>query len=196
VTIKLPVASTLADDGSSGLICLLVLYSSQDHALIVFLQWQKGKLDEELKLDASKLMFPDDDLFVSLVDFYFKEVNAFFPLLHRPTFERQIAERLHTRDAMFGNVVLLVCALGSKYSDDPRNYMDSSNTRSSGHKWYTQVDTCRKAYTTKSSLCELQMIAVRSPTRHCLVLTIKSSWFFSANQLGGLTDHGCMLGWV
>jgi hypothetical protein len=153
-------------------------------------------LDEELNLDASKLTFPDDDLFVSLVDFYFKEVNILLPLLHRPTFERQIAERLHMKDAMFGNVVLLVCALGSKYSDDPRNYLDSSNTRSSGHKWYSQVDTCRKAYITKSSLHELQMIAVRSPTRHCLVLTIKSSWLFSANQLGDLTDHGYMLGWV
>jgi len=158
--------------------------------------WQRGKLDEELNLDASKLTFPDDDLFVSLVDFYFKEVNILFPLLHRPTFERQIAERLHTKDAMFGNVVLLVCALGSKYSDDPRVYMDSSNKRSSGHKWYTQVDTCRKTYTTKSSLYELQMIVVRSPTWYCPVLTIKSSWLISQNQLRELTDHGYILGWV
>ena len=159
---KLPVSSTLADDGSFGLLSLLVTYFSRDHTLIVSLQWQMGKLDEELDLDASKITYPDDDLFGSLVDFYFKEVNLFFPLLHRPTFERQIAERLHLTDAMFGNVVLLVCALGSKYSDDPRIYLDSSNTRSAGHKWFRQVDTCRKGYITKSSVYELQMIAVRS----------------------------------
>ena len=120
-------------------------------------------MDEELNLDASKFTFPDGDLLVSLIDLYFKEVNIFFPLLHRPTFERQIAERLHLQDAMFGNVVLLVCALGSKHSDDPRVLTEDSNTtRSSGHKWYSQVDTCRKSYTKKPSLYELQMIAVRS----------------------------------
>lgn len=121
-----------------------------------------GKLDEELNINASKFTFPDGDLFVSLVNLYFKEVNIFFPLLHRPTFERQIAERLHCQDAMFGNVVLLVCALGSKFSHDPRVLTEDSNTtRSSGHRWYAQVDTCRKSYSKKPSLYELQMIAVR-----------------------------------
>jgi hypothetical protein len=130
--------------------------------LIVYRQWQRGKLDEELNLNASTFSFPDDDLFVSLIDLYFKEVNIFFPLLHRPTFERQIAEGLHNRDAMFGNVVLLVCALGSKHSDDPRVLTEGSNTsRSSGHKWFAQVDTCRKSYNKKPSLYELQMISVR-----------------------------------
>ncbi|KAF8727581.1 hypothetical protein AX14_007261 [Amanita brunnescens Koide BX004] len=123
--------------------------------------WQRGKLDEELNLNASTFSFPDDDLFVSLIDLYFKEVNIFFPLLHRPTFERQIAEGLHNRDAMFGNVVLLVCALGSKHSDDPRVLTEGSNTsRSSGHKWFAQVDTCRKSYNKKPSLYELQMISL------------------------------------
>ncbi|KAK2464353.1 hypothetical protein APHAL10511_003810 [Amanita phalloides] len=121
--------------------------------------WQRGKLDEELNLNVSTLKYPDDDLLFSLVDLYFQNFNFLLPLLHRPTFERQIAERLHTRDAMFGNVVLLVCALGAKHSNDPRVFTEGSNTtRSAGHKWYAQVDTCRKAYVTRPTLYELQMM--------------------------------------
>jgi hypothetical protein len=66
------------------------------------------------------LEFPDPALLDTLVGHYFKHVNIELPLLHRPTFERDIAQGLHRRDATFGAVVLLVCAMGSRYSDDPR----------------------------------------------------------------------------
>ncbi|KAJ6571027.1 fungal-specific transcription factor domain-containing protein [Mycena vulgaris] len=64
--------------------------------------------------------FPDLDLLLSLIDLYFATTNLYYPLLHRPTFERAIADGLHTRDASFGAVVLLVCAIGSRFSYDPR----------------------------------------------------------------------------
>src|SRR6266478_1593866 len=106
--------------------------------------------------------YPEEDLLWSLVDLFFHEVHIFFPLLHRPTFERELADGLHLRDLMFGNTVLLVCALGSKFSDDPRVLVEGSGTtRSAGHQWYMQVDFSRKSFDKKPSLHELQMYAVR-----------------------------------
>lgn len=67
-----------------------------------------------------QLWFPPEDLLYSLVDLYFKRYNVLLPLLHRPTFEAQLAEKLHWRDPSFAAVVLLVCANGSRFSDDTR----------------------------------------------------------------------------
>ncbi|RXW16420.1 hypothetical protein EST38_g9435 [Candolleomyces aberdarensis] len=64
--------------------------------------------------------FPEPDLLHALVGYYFKHINIELPLLHRPTFEKEIAQGLHKRNATFGAVVLLVCAMGSRYSSDPR----------------------------------------------------------------------------
>ena len=115
-----------------------------------------------LEPDPSMFEYPERDLLWSLVDHYFYEVHIFFPLLHRPTFERELAEGLHLRDLMFGNTVLLVCALGSKFSDDPRVLVEGSGTtRSSGHKWYAQVDFGKTSFDKEASLHELQMYAVR-----------------------------------
>ena len=70
--------------------------------------------------DATPFDFPEATLLKSLVANYFKHVNYELPLLHRPTFEREIAEGLHRRDIAFGSTVLLVCSLGARYSTDPR----------------------------------------------------------------------------
>ncbi|KAF7328636.1 Zn(2)-C6 fungal-type domain-containing protein [Mycena sanguinolenta] len=65
-------------------------------------------------------LFPDPDLLSTLIDLYFARRNLYFPILHRPTFERSIADGLHTRDITFGSVVLLVCAIASRDPDDIR----------------------------------------------------------------------------
>ncbi|KAJ7844943.1 hypothetical protein B0H14DRAFT_2775939 [Mycena olivaceomarginata] len=46
-------------------------------------------------------VFPDPDLLRALVDLYFIHKNLYFPVLHRPTFDRSVAEGLHTRDPTF-----------------------------------------------------------------------------------------------
>ncbi|ELU41611.1 fungal specific transcription factor domain-containing protein [Rhizoctonia solani AG-1 IA] len=74
-----------------------------------------------LKTDVpTQLWFPPDDLLASLVDLYFTRFNVILPLLHRPTFEAQLAQKLHWKDPSFAAVVLLVCANGSRFSDDTR----------------------------------------------------------------------------
>lgn len=64
----------------------------------------------------------------SLLNLYFEHVNLFAPLLHRPTFGKGIASKLHTKNASFGGVVLLVCALGARLSDDPRVLEDGTQS--------------------------------------------------------------------
>ncbi|EKM75560.1 hypothetical protein AGABI1DRAFT_79697 [Agaricus bisporus var. burnettii JB137-S8] len=104
-----------------------------------------------------KYNFPPYDLIPSLVTLYFAHVNPFLPLLHRPTFERGITRGLHLTDSYFGATVLLVCALGSKYSDDPRVFVEGSNsTRSAGWHWYEQVRNLRSSFFARASLHELQ----------------------------------------
>lgn len=105
--------------------------------------------------------FPDDDLMPSLIDIYFLQINPFLPLLHRPTFEAEVASNLHRTDPMFARVLLLVCAHGARYSSDPRVLAEgSTDSRSSGWKWFEQVDVVRKSLHKRTSLHELQMHAL------------------------------------
>ncbi|KAJ3853352.1 hypothetical protein EV368DRAFT_39098, partial [Lentinula lateritia] len=62
------------------------------------------------------------DLLSHLVDLYFEKRNTFMPLLHRATFDNGLRNGLHNFDRDFGVLVLSVCALGARYSDDLRAY--------------------------------------------------------------------------
>lgn len=124
----------------------------------VYLQWALYKPDEE---EHPHYIFPDDDLAPSLIDAYFVQINPFMPLLHRPTFQRLVNERLHHVDPMFGSVYMLVCAHGARYSEDPRVLSEGTNSpRSAGWRWFEQIDIYRRPFTRKASLYELQRIAV------------------------------------
>lgn len=55
-----------------------------------------------------------------LISLYSTLYNAYVPVLHLPLFLAALADGLHLRDPEFGSVLLLVCALGARFSDDPR----------------------------------------------------------------------------
>ncbi|KAJ7766782.1 hypothetical protein B0H16DRAFT_1791179 [Mycena metata] len=84
-------------------------------------------------------VFPPADLFRDLVEIYFTEINIFMNILHRPSFEKAIAEGLHLRDHKFGAVVLAVCALGGKNSPDERVLLPGADELSAGWEWFRQV---------------------------------------------------------
>ncbi|KAF7353494.1 hypothetical protein MSAN_01539000 [Mycena sanguinolenta] len=83
-------------------------------------------------------LFPDPDLLSTLIDLYFARKNLYFPILHRPTFERSIADGLHTRDITFGSLVLLVCAIASRYSEDIRLQQETEPLRR-GWQFFDQL---------------------------------------------------------
>ncbi|KAJ6457385.1 fungal-specific transcription factor domain-containing protein [Mycena sanguinolenta] len=86
------------------------------------------------------LWFPDDDLLQSLVDIYFRRINPILSLLHSPTFRASVNDGEHLRDNHFGAVVLGVCAVASKFSDDPRVLMaPDAPLHSAGWKFFSQT---------------------------------------------------------
>ncbi|KAG6861935.1 hypothetical protein C0995_009885 [Termitomyces sp. Mi166 len=105
--------------------------------------------------------FPEEGLLMSLVILFFEKINPFFPLFHRPSFETSVVEGLHTQDPSFGATLLLVCALGSRYSDDPRVLYDgTTSTHSAGWKWFEQCSVIRRSFIPPPSLRELQNFAL------------------------------------
>ncbi|KAJ7183929.1 hypothetical protein C8R46DRAFT_1344590 [Mycena filopes] len=76
--------------------------------------------------------FPEPDLLHALSSLYFTNINLSLPTLHRPTFEKALAQQEHLHDDGFARTVLLVCALGACYSDDPRIYSSLSSGGTAG----------------------------------------------------------------
>ncbi|KAF7328387.1 Zn(2)-C6 fungal-type domain-containing protein [Mycena venus] len=85
-------------------------------------------------------VFPDPDLLLMLVDLYFVHKNIYFPVLHRPSFERSITENLHVRDASFGAIVLLVCAIGSRFCHDERVCKEGSEPLRRGWEFFDLLE--------------------------------------------------------
>ncbi|KAI0635504.1 fungal-specific transcription factor domain-containing protein [Trametes polyzona] len=105
--------------------------------------------------------FPPPDLLERLVDLYFENMNCYTPLLHRPTFEQGIKDGLHLVDEGFGSTVLLVCANGARFTDDPRVLLEGyDTTQSSGWKWFQQVQMVRKSLLAPPRLYDLQIYAL------------------------------------
>lgn len=120
------------------------------------------------------LEYPDPDLLYTLVDLYFTNVNLFFPLLHRPTFERTMADDPYHQNVEFSMTLLLVCAIGVRYSDDPRVLAHGNdNPRSPGWIWFHQVQELKRSAMWQSSLYDAQRYCVSSVTKlFCLKLNV------------------------
>ncbi|KAJ7772586.1 fungal-specific transcription factor domain-containing protein [Mycena maculata] len=101
-------------------------------------------------------VFPEPDLMDSLLSLYWLHVQPFVPLLHRPTFEKSVAEGLHLKNSRFGATLLLVCAMAARYSSDPRVYLNNSE-HSCGWKWAAQIRLVRQSFTTTPSLYDVQI---------------------------------------
>lgn len=63
---------------------------------------------------------PASDLVASLVDIYFECHHPVMPILHEPSFRRDLATGVAETSMEFRRVVFAVLALASKHSDDPR----------------------------------------------------------------------------
>ncbi|KAJ7027124.1 fungal-specific transcription factor domain-containing protein [Mycena alexandri] len=87
--------------------------------------------------------FPPLPLMNELVGLYFTQQNIYVPLLHRPTFDRSIAEGCHFSDTGFASTLLLVCAIGSRWSADPSVVSMGANngvgSLGCGWEWFDQV---------------------------------------------------------
>lgn len=114
--------------------------------------------------DIPCYIFPDIDLLSTLVAAFFDQVNTHMPLLHRPTFERNLIEHLHYRDQGFGATVMLVCAVASKYTNDPRVLAPGDAFQlSAGWQYFIQVPIVRKYNLNKADVHDIQYYCVCCP---------------------------------
>ncbi|KAF7320549.1 Zn(2)-C6 fungal-type domain-containing protein [Mycena chlorophos] len=76
---------------------------------------------ENTSIRTHALTFPPLPLMQDLIDLYFIHTNIYMPLLHRPTFEQSVRDGLflRRRDDSFASVLLLVCAIASRWHPDP-----------------------------------------------------------------------------
>ena len=108
--------------------------------------------------------FPDMDLLRHLVDCYFDNFNLMLPILHRPSFVRSIQQGLHKVNQGFGAVVLLVCAIGCRVTDDPRVVREISPVAScTAWMFFYQVNSIQKLHYLPHSLYDAQIYPVCLP---------------------------------
>ncbi|KAJ7709658.1 fungal-specific transcription factor domain-containing protein [Mycena rosella] len=105
------------------------------------LPWEKVEYDQR-----PQYVYPQSDLIASLLDLYFRNVHPLLPILHRPSFERSVAEGLHLKDTQFGATLLVILGIASRYSDDPRVFVEGDASLSAGWKFVKQVQVVRKFF--------------------------------------------------
>ncbi|KAJ7146454.1 fungal-specific transcription factor domain-containing protein [Mycena epipterygia] len=116
---------------------------------------------EKLVIEPPQLVFPENDLMETLIKIYFDQINPLLGILHFPSFHESFSDGLHLRDQNFGAIVLVVCSLASRYSDDPRVFLDdASSEHSCGWKWFRQVRPLRAPFSPEPSLYQLQLISL------------------------------------
>ncbi len=103
--------------------------------------------------------FPPPDVMAELVDLYFVHLNAYFGLLHRPTFERDLNSGLYLRDRGFGTVVLLVCATGSAWA---YGSLHGQPCQTPGWQWFDKASSANFSFIARPRLYDIQACAVRS----------------------------------
>ncbi|KAJ8490019.1 hypothetical protein ONZ51_g2571 [Trametes cubensis] len=120
--------------------------------------------------------FPPADLMHRLLESYFRHATGWMPLLHKPTFLKNIEDGLHLRSGGFGATVLLACALGSRQVvDDDRVLLDKSDKRSAGWQWFQRVDDMHKSLLAPVHLYDLQISAMMAMFIHSTTMP-QSSW--------------------
>ncbi|KAJ7926737.1 fungal-specific transcription factor domain-containing protein [Mycena leptocephala] len=117
------------------------------------LQYWRWKPWQSAECRTKTYDFPSEPLMGQLLELYFTHQNIYLPLLHRPTFERGVLEGLHLRDDGFAATVLVVCAIGSRWSMDPR--MTGAGL-SCGWEWFNQVPQVERHLFGQTKLYDLQ----------------------------------------
>ncbi|KAK6996558.1 fungal-trans domain-containing protein [Favolaschia claudopus] len=122
------------------------------------LPWEKEALNRR-----PHYVYPANDLISTLVAIYFDTIHPIHPILHRPSFERSVAQGLHLVNQDFGGTLLAVLASASRYSNDARVFVGKDvNTASlsAGWKFASQIQPMNKIV--EPTLYEVQTYALLS----------------------------------
>ncbi|KAK0473659.1 fungal-specific transcription factor domain-containing protein [Armillaria luteobubalina] len=128
------------------------LTTMQIHDYSNLYPWERATADAE----KACYIFPDNDLITSLVAIYFETMNPILPILHRPTFVKNVADGLHLRDENFAATLLFVLAVASRHSDDPRVLADPSSRLSAGWTFLEFIPIAKKVLLRPPCLNDIQ----------------------------------------
>lgn len=117
------------------------------------------------------LHLPPPDLFDSLIDLFFTHVSPQIPIVHEPTLRAQISSGMHKRDYSFARLMLAICALGARWSKDPRVLHESEREAaeagqpdaprlSAGVKYFNQIRLLRRSMPKPATLFDIQTYVV------------------------------------
>ncbi|KAH7104003.1 fungal-specific transcription factor domain-containing protein [Auriculariales sp. MPI-PUGE-AT-0066] len=85
---------------------------------------------------AFRPRLPPPDELSHLVDIYYRHINAFCPVLHRPLFEQQLRSSECMQDSRFVAIVLLVCAMGERFVETEMR----DQARPPGSRFFEQIE--------------------------------------------------------
>ncbi|KAJ2915983.1 hypothetical protein MD484_g4431, partial [Candolleomyces efflorescens] len=123
--------------------------------------WTVHPWEQATPTERKPFEFPPPDLLNHLVQLYFDTTNIYIPLLHRPTFEKALKADHHLSNPDFGQVVLGVCAVAARYSNDERVLLEGTTSlHSSGYKWFRQLRLFQECFLRAPSLGELQALCL------------------------------------
>ncbi|KIY67537.1 hypothetical protein CYLTODRAFT_422417 [Cylindrobasidium torrendii FP15055 ss-10] len=105
-------------------------------------------------------IFPEPDLMATLVDLFFAYPATHLPVLHEPTFRRDLAAGFHHVNDSFAKVVLCVCAIASRCTNDPRCLLEGGHRHSSGWRFFSQ--TLTQSFTLSPTVYDVQFCCLYS----------------------------------
>lgn len=136
-------------------------YFLSPYPLTHTLQWEL----EYAKTPKPVYVFPEPDLLEKLLQAYRENVHPQLPVLHWPSFLRDIQNGRHYADDGFGMLFLAMCATASRYIDDDRvliidtEHHDLSGP-SAGWKFIAQTPLIRRSIVSCVETVDLQYYAV------------------------------------
>ncbi|KAL1728789.1 fungal-specific transcription factor domain-containing protein, partial [Schizophyllum commune] len=146
--------------------------------------WELDRLEGDDRVDFD---FPEPDLLNHLVDQYLTRAHCVVPIVHRPTFLRNLREGLHHRDRGFACAILAICAVASRYSQDPRVLLEGGDRLSAGWRWFSQIQRLPSPNLFRlATLHEVQCYAI------CVTYLVGTSTPQAAWNLMGMAIRMCV----
>ncbi|KAJ7122252.1 fungal-specific transcription factor domain-containing protein [Mycena epipterygia] len=121
--------------------------------------WMSSPWENTALTRTHTYRLPPPDLVAHLAELYFTHAHIYLPVLHRQTFDRRVEMGMDHWDDGFAAIVLIVCAIGSRWSDDPRVLLPASKDKSllrCGWEWFNQVTPGLAGTHFEGTLCDLQ----------------------------------------
>nr|GAT52629.1 predicted protein [Mycena chlorophos] len=138
--------------------------------------------------------FPAPALLDTLLRLYFTRTHTVLPLLHRPTFEKQLAAGLHLTHIGLARIVLLVCALGS--TSLPAPYYSRSARFSLGWGFYSQFLELKENFPRQqATVADIQASCLAAAFLNCMD-NVRSAMMVSRTGLRRSLDIGAHRGSV